>query len=129
MGEPGVSTKKSIDPIGLSQDDSLDDRTNAFFQALRSLTNGGDRVCSSREIKEAMQAYLEEDEVEPINTKWIGWKLKSFGLSKGKQRLNKGYLYHLSKKDVDDLLERYLEPDYISPGKTTRTAPTTLKLV
>ena len=119
----------ALEQIGLSQDDSLDDRTNAFFQALRSLTNGGDRVCSSREIKEAMQAYLEEDEVEPINTKWIGWKLKSFGLSKGKQRLNKGYLYHLSKKDVDDLLERYLEPDYISPGKTTRTAPTTLKLV
>jgi len=118
-----------LEQIGLSQDESLDDRTNAFFQALGRLTSDGDRVCSTREIKEAMRAYLEEDEIEAINTKWIGWRLKSFGLSRGKQRLNKGYLYRLFKKDVDDLLERYLEPDYTSPEKTTRTTPTTLSIV
>jgi len=119
----------ALEQIGLSQDESLDDRTNAFFQALGRLTSDGDRVCSTREIKEAMRAYLEEDEIEAINTKWIGWRLKSFGLSRGKQRLNKGYLYRLFKKDVDDLLERYLEPDYTSPEKTTRTTPTTLSIV
>ena len=73
-----------------------------------------------------MQPYLEDEEFIGITAKWIGWKMRSFGLNKNKHRINKGYLYHPSKKDIDDVLNRYLEPDYIPQEKTTQTTPTTL---
>lgn len=116
----------AFEQIGLSQEDSLDERTHAFLSALRDLTASGNVSCSSQDIKEATKPYLEDDEFAAINTKWLGWRLKSFGLSKGKQRSNRGHRYYLSKKDVDDLIERYLNIDYTSPEKTTRTTPTTL---
>ena len=111
----------AFEQIGLSQEDSLDERTHAFLSALRDLTAAGNASCSSQEIKDAIKPYLEEDEFTTINTKWLGWKLKSFGLSKGKQRSNRGHRYQLAKKDVDDVLERYLDIDYTSSEKTTRT--------
>jgi len=117
----------ALEEIGLSQEDSLDDRTSALLMALKDLTKSADNISSSQDIKKTMRAYLEDEEVDSINTRWLGWKLKSFGLNRGKQRINKGYLYHLSKKDVEDVLERYLDPaSYIPPDKTTQTTPTTL---
>jgi hypothetical protein len=116
----------ALEQIGLSQDESLDDRTSALLMALRDLTSETDNVCSTKEIKDAMFSYLEDEEIELISTKWIGWKLKAFGLNKGKQRANKGNRYHLYKSDITDVLERYLEPEAVSPEKTTQTTPTTL---
>ncbi len=114
----------ALNQIGLSQEDGLDERTSALLMALKDLVKDSDTTCSSQDIKKAVSTYLEDEEAASINTKWIGWRLKSFGLNKDKKRLNKGYLYHLSKKDVEDVLERYIEPALcISPGKTT---PTTL---
>ncbi|MDD5505590.1 MAG: toprim domain-containing protein [Candidatus Omnitrophota bacterium] len=119
----------ALEQIGLSQDDSLDDRTSAFLKALKDLTLSTDTASSSEQIKKAMQPYLEDEDFLGITAKWIGWKMRSFGLNKDKHRINKGYLYHLSKKDVDDVLTRYLEPDYLPQEKTTlttQTTPTTL---
>jgi len=118
----------ALNQVGLSQEDGLDDRTGALLMALRDLTKDRDiTVSSSQDIKKAIAAYLEDEEATSINTKWIGWKLKSFGLSKDKQRVSKGYLYHFAKSDVDDVLERYLDPtERISPVKTTSTTQTTL---
>ncbi len=116
----------ALEQIGLSQEDSLDDRTSAFLKAIKDLTLTTDTASSSEQIKKAMQPYLEDEEFNAITAKWIGWKMRSFGLNKDKHRINRGYLYHLSKKDVDYVLTRYLEPDYIPPEKTTLTTPTTL---
>lgn len=116
----------ALEQIGLSQDDSLDDRTSAFLKALKNLTLNTDTAISSEQIKQTMQPYLEDEEFINITAKWIGWKMRSFGLNKNKHRINKGYLYYLTKKDVDDILNRYLEPEYIPPEKTTSTTQTTL---
>jgi len=119
----------ALEQIGLSQDDSLDDRTSAFLKALKDLTLNTDTASSSEQIKQAMQPYLEDEDFMGITAKWIGWKMRSFGLNKNKHRINKGYLYRLSKKDVDDVLTRYLELDYLPQEKTTlttQTTPTTL---
>jgi len=115
----------ALEQIGLSQDDSLDDRTSAFLKALKDLTQATDTASSSEQIKQAMQPYLENEDFLGITAKWIGWKMRSFGLNKNKHRINKGYLYHLSKKDIDDILGRYLEPDYIPQEKTTSTTQIT----
>jgi len=115
----------ALEQIGLSQDDSLDDRTSAFLKALKDLTLATDTSSSSEQIKKAMQPYLEDEDFLGITGKWIGWKMRSFGLNKDKHRINKGYLYHLSKKDIDDVLGRYLEPDYLAQEKTTSTTQTT----
>ena len=118
----------ALKQIGQAQEDGLDDRTSALLMALRDLTKDIDiSVSSSQDIKKAIATYLEDEEAATINTKWIGWKLKNFGLNKDKQRISKGYLYHFAKKDIEDVLERYLDPAMcISPGKTTQTTSTTL---
>lgn len=115
----------ALEQIGLSQDDSLDDRTSAFLKALKDLTLNNDIASSSEQIRQAMQPYLEDEDFLGISGKWIGWKMRSFGLNKDKHRINKGYLYHLSKNDIDDVLGRYLEPDYLPQEKTTSTTQTT----
>ena len=118
----------ALKQIGQAQEDGLDDRTSALLMALRDLTKDIDiTVSSSQDIKKAIAAYLKDEEAATINTKWIGWKLKNFGLNKDKQRISKGYLYHFAKKDIEDVLERYLDPaGCVSPGKTTQTTSTTL---
>ena len=115
----------ALEQIGLAQEDSLDDRRTAFLQAIRDLTRAGDKSCSSQEIKEAMTTYLDLDEMEYIKTSWIGYRIKEFKLNKNRQRLGKGYLYSLKKTDVDDVIERYLEPDHACQEKPTNpTKPT-----
>ncbi len=108
----------ALEQIGLSQEDGLDDYTNAILLALSDLVSEGDVSCLSQAIKEAMLRYLEDEETANLSAKWIGWKLKSLGL-KDKHRLTKGYIYHLKKKDIDDLRERYLGASRVYPGKTT----------
>jgi len=118
----------ALKQIGSAQEDGLDDRTSALLMALRDLTKDVDiAVSSSQDIKKAIATYLEDEEAATINTRWIGWKLKNFGLNKDKQRISKGYLYHFAKSDIEDVLERYLDPTTcISPVKTTQTISTTL---
>jgi hypothetical protein len=116
----------ALEQIGLSQEESLDNYTNAFLQALKSLTSEGDSTCSTQDIKKNMEPYLEQEEFNSVTAKGIGWKLKSFGLRK-KQRMGKGYIYQLKKKDIDDLVERYLEIPPLYPKRTTQTTRTTPK--
>jgi len=108
----------ALEQIGLSQEDGLDDYTNAFLLALKALVNNGDIVCLNQDIKEAMLKYLEDEEAANLSAKWIGWKLKSLGL-KDKHRLTKGFEYRIKKKDVDDLCERYLGAASLCLEKTT----------
>lgn len=112
----------ALEQIGLAQEDSLDDKRSAFLQAVRDLTKDGDRGCSSQEIIEAMSSYLDQEEMEHIKSNWIGYRVKEFKLLKKKeqrQRLGHGYLYSLKKADIDDVIERYLEPDRICQEKPT----------
>ena len=112
----------ALEQIGLAQEDSLDDKRSAFLQAIRDLTRGGDKGCSSQEIREAMSSYLDQGEMEHIKSSWIGYRIREFKLLKKKgqrQRLGYGYLYSLKKEDVDDIIERYLETNRVCQEKPT----------
>lgn len=115
----------ALEQVGVSQEDSLDSKTTALLFALRDLTNYEDAKPSGQDIQKAMGIYLEDKEMENLTTKWIGWKIKHFNLAKNKQRIDKGYIYHFSKSDVQDLIERYLEPSHVCQEKTTGTTETT----
>ncbi len=114
----------ALEQISLSQEDGLDDYTNAFLLALKELASNGDAVCLNQAIKEAMLKHLEDEEAATLSAKWIGWKLKSLGF-KDKHRLTKGFEYHIKKKDVDDLIERYLGASSLPIEKTTSSTETT----
>ncbi len=112
----------ALEQIGLAQEDSLDDKRSAFLQALRDLTMDGNKVCSSQEIIDAMKIYLDLDEMEYIKSSWVGYKIREFKLlkkAKQRQRIARGYLYSLEKADVDDVIERYLEPGHTCQEKPT----------
>lgn len=112
----GFTTIKKFaeEQIGLSQEDSLDDNRTALLRALQDLTKDGDRTCCTDDIISAMGTYLDLKEQESIDKRWIGWRLSDFNLNKKegeKTRLAKGFLYRFKKKDIEDVIQRFLDTD------------------
>ena len=102
--------------IDLSQEDSLDDYVDALLKSISALSDQDGRYYESKDIKEQMKTYLDEEQIERITPEWIGYRLKDFGFKKHRQ--NKGTRYFLKESDVKDILERYVG-NPISPENPT----------
>lgn len=107
----------ALQQINQSQDESLDDDVNALLKSINELSDESGRYCSSKEIKDQMKKYLEEDQLERITPEWIGHKLGDFKFKK--HRHAEGTRYFLREKDVKDILERYVGSNIDSQGNPT----------
>jgi DNA primase catalytic core len=86
--------------------DGLDEWSNAMLLALRDITTLGEDNISTRDIRDAMNRYL-EDGSEPPSSHWVGAALGRLGLAEKSDRGGKGYRYVVRQATVEDVIERY----------------------
>jgi hypothetical protein len=88
-----------------AEEDGLDDERRALLLALHSLAEKGKEQVMPKEIKEAMAAFMEDEEHAAIKPSWIGYRLREFGLQR--KRTRQGSLYPITKEVILDLMCRY----------------------
>lgn len=100
---------KTVADIALStstgDEVSIDDWSGALIRGLIDLAKSNLSYPIS-EIKTHMSNYLEADERDKVNSRWIGSALSKFGFHRGERRA-KGVTYLIDPLKVLDLAKRY----------------------
>ena len=90
-----------------SEGSTLSDWEQALLLTLHELTESGERCdLTTGAIRERMGQFLDQGEVEELRPQWVGYALRRLGFS-DKTRRWKGNVYHISARDVRELLDRY----------------------
>ncbi|MBC8264129.1 MAG: hypothetical protein H8E47_08420, partial [Anaerolineales bacterium] len=90
-----------------SEGSTLSDWEQALLLALHELTEDDGRCdLTTGAIREKMGRFVEAGELEELRAQWIGYALKRLGFT-DKTRRWKGTVYHITARDVWELMGRY----------------------
>jgi hypothetical protein len=88
-----------------AEEDGLDDERRALLLALHQLATEETKWVRPKEVGATMADFMENERHAAITDKWVGNRLKEFGLRR--KRANKGSIYLITREIVMDLMQRY----------------------
>ena len=84
---------------------NLDDWRTALVLALHKLTGVGETCVMPKQVKNAMEGFMDTDDHDKVTSQWVGYRLREFGLQR--ERTRKGSVYLITQEDALDILARY----------------------